>query len=582
MATAYSSEVAVGSNIVRLKVDYSGTDATCTIQVRRNSAWTDYWADSNASITFNGTTKSTPYSYSGTIGTSFMDLCSSSGFSVSTSGGSYNWTFSNPSGGVLGCSGTITIPSQGSAPSGGYITTVVRGTNSFTFTGGITSWGNPNSGRMEFVVLKSAYTTGGIPQYYTQLPQDTMSGTATVDNNSSTSGSPAWTIQPNTKYYVGIYASNGSADYRYDGGQYTTLAAAATVSTGTVTSSSIVINYSTAADGGEYSKSIQYSLDGTTWVTGATVSTGSVSSGSFTISGLTPGTSYSIQTRTSTAAGNSVGATLSVTTSAIAPTGGSITNISTTADSITATVAISSWGGSTTSAHKELTVHVPPDTVATAGLPHRYTGDDTTNLSGTFTVDNNSSTVGTPVFNISPNTSYNLGVYAKNNAGELRYVYPSNPVTTKAAAATVSAGTPSGTSVAISYSTAADGGVYDKEIQYSLDGTTWTTGATVTGGAAASGSFTITLPVGPNSVQTRVHTTAGDTAGATLTIVIAAPSKIYVPVEVSGSIVRKEASKIYVPVEVSGTIVRKAVSKVYVPVYDSTSQTYKRKSAFEA
>lgn len=90
---------------------------------------------------------------------------------------------------------------------------------------------------------------------------------------------------------------------------------AATVSAGTVTETTADINYSTSADGGFYNKTIEYSIDGgATWNTGATVSTGSASSGSFTITGLTAGTTYSVQTRTTTTAGSSVGSTLSITT----------------------------------------------------------------------------------------------------------------------------------------------------------------------------------------------------------------------------------------------------------------------------
>lgn len=115
MATAYSQDVQIGSyNIIRLRVEYSGTSAHCYIEFTRNSAWTDTWNDPNASITFNGTTVSAPYYYSGTVtpGT-YIQLCDAGGFAVSASGGTYNWSFDNPtSGAVLGCSGTITIPAQ--------------------------------------------------------------------------------------------------------------------------------------------------------------------------------------------------------------------------------------------------------------------------------------------------------------------------------------------------------------------------------------------------------------------------------------------------------------------------------------
>ena len=91
MATAYSGEVSIGTyNRIRIKCDYSGTSATCTVQFRRTQAYSGWWGDSTAKLTFNGVTKNAGYSYSGTVGTSWVNLVTVSGYSVSTSGGTYN------------------------------------------------------------------------------------------------------------------------------------------------------------------------------------------------------------------------------------------------------------------------------------------------------------------------------------------------------------------------------------------------------------------------------------------------------------------------------------------------------------
>ena len=203
------------------------------------------------------------------------------------------------------------------------------------------------------------------------------------------------------------------------------------------------------------------------------------------------------------------------------PNNGYITNISTTEDSITATVGVS-WNGNTSNVGKELCVLQPPDTVETAGMPQYYMNDTTTATETTFTVDNDSQKANNPQFSIGPNTAYNIGIYAKNSSGDYRYTYPDNPVVTKSAAATVSASSIGATSVTIDYSTSADGGYYDKEIQYSIDGgNTWTTGATVTTGAVETGSFTISgLSSGAvYNIQTRVATYAGDTVGSTVSVI---------------------------------------------------------------
>lgn len=308
MATAYSDEVAVGSyNRIRLRVEYSGTSATCYMEFRRTSSYTGAWADSQASITFNGTTKSAPYSYSGTVGTSWVQLCNASGFTVSTSGGTYSWSFNNPGGSsVLGCSGTIVIGSQASAPSDPTISNVSTTSSTLTGTLSLSSWGYPDSGRFEYYFGTTSATTDD----YTLSPASGYSSakTTTINKTSLTS---------NQTYYVRYRVWNQQLNNPSGlilGGPYITLAPAPTVSISSTTSSSVTIAYSTSADGGYYSKSIQYSIDGgTAWVTGATVSSGSAASGTYTISGLTFGTTYSVQTRVSTTAGTTAGETLSVT-----------------------------------------------------------------------------------------------------------------------------------------------------------------------------------------------------------------------------------------------------------------------------
>lgn len=116
-----------------------------------------------------------------------------------------------------------------------------------------------------------------------------------------------------------------------------TAAEAATIEIGGISDTEVVLNWSTAADGGYRPKNVQYSLDGgTTWVTMATVADGSASSGSFTISGLNPSSQYSIMTRTYNGV-SAQGDTLLVTT--IASTGfyGSVNDES--------TLAIDIYGG---------------------------------------------------------------------------------------------------------------------------------------------------------------------------------------------------------------------------------------------
>lgn len=317
MATAYSNEVSVGTyNRIRLRVEYSGTSADCHIEFRRTSAYTGTWGDTDAQITLNGITQSAPYWYSGTVDSSWRTIADASGFTVPISGGTLSWNFNNPGGSsVLGCSGTIDIPAQTVAPSGGFLSSVVPGTDSFTITGGISSFGTPASGTVRMGVAQRDFQQAGVAQYAASF--NTLSSTVTINNSSTRINNPQFTIGPNNTYYIGLYAQNsGSAEYRYTGGQYTTIPLAPTVALDSVTDTTATFSYSTVADGGALTKTIEYSLDGTTWYTGTTVSTGSASSGTFTITGLTAGTTYNVQTRVTTSAGSTAGPTVIVTTSA--------------------------------------------------------------------------------------------------------------------------------------------------------------------------------------------------------------------------------------------------------------------------
>lgn len=329
MATVYSSEVAIGTyNRIRIKCDYSGTAATLTIQFRRTSSYTGTWGDTQATLTFNGTEKAAAYNYSGTVGTSWVDLRASiSGYTVSTAGGTYNWRFNNPgSSSVLGCSGTITIPSQGTAPTGLSLSSTSAGPDWVKGTVAVTGWGGLGDASTRYKnlsVMKTNDKTTSVRRYQ-RVYGNALSSVVTV-NNSTEYGT--MTIVPNTKYWLWWYATNGTQDTQSPTTSTTiiyTTAKAPTVSVSNYTTTTATISYSTTADGGAYSKKIQYSLDGTNWSTGATVSSASATSGTYTISGLTPNKAYSIRTRVSTTAGTTTGSTLSVTTLSDAKLYGSV------------------------------------------------------------------------------------------------------------------------------------------------------------------------------------------------------------------------------------------------------------------
>ena len=126
-------------------------------------------------------------------------------------------------------------------------------------------------------------------------------------------------LQPNTQYGLVAYAMGGGEENVsavHDG----TLPAPglSDVHISGVTATTVTVHYTTAADGGYYPKSIKYQLNSSgDFVTGATVASGSATSGEFTVSGLTPGTTYTISFRVSTTAGNTSSGIRSFTTVAV-------------------------------------------------------------------------------------------------------------------------------------------------------------------------------------------------------------------------------------------------------------------------
>ena len=224
MATAYSGEVSIGTyNRIRIKCDYSGTSATCTVQFRRTQAYSGYWGDSRATLTFNGTTKSTPYSYSGTVGTSWINLASASGYSVSASGGTYNWSFSNPGGGVLGCSGTLTISPSATLPSDLNIDFVSATYDSVTLDTTVGNWGSGSNPQRQAFILEEPYVAGVEKYRSGDIGGDTGVVRLTVGSWSGFDWDvPSFKIYGCHQYHTGLWANTSAGATRLQGPQFYT------------------------------------------------------------------------------------------------------------------------------------------------------------------------------------------------------------------------------------------------------------------------------------------------------------------------------------------------------------------------
>lgn len=136
--------------------------------------------------------------------------------------------------------------------------------------------------------------------------------------------------------------------------------------------------------------------------------------------------------------------------------------------------------------------------------------------SATITVNNNSTRLTS--LSIAPNTTYHYGLYAYNTVTDNNTV-PGTFTTAPAQLASVSVAQ-SGATATVSYSTSSDGGAASKAIQYSTDGSTWTTGDTVSTGQASSGTFSFTIPAGTSTLYFRA---LGSVAGEVTQISLSEP-----------------------------------------------------------
>ena len=288
---------------------------TVTLSGMKIALTTRYSSTGSDNLWFevNGTRTSYKVSASGTsLGTHTLNNTS---FSVSTTQTSANvgWKSSDNYTGSF----NVTFPSGASAPTGLAASNVVATKNSFSATVSITGWGNgaTDARYREFQVWTYNASSFVEPRRYQAATGTALSSTITCNNSSSGS----LTITPNTRYTLGVYANNGNASTGSQRvGDYVTLPDELTdKAVSNIQTKSITITAKTKADGNFYAKEIQYSLNNSTWTTGATISSGSVSNVSFNITGLTPGTNYTIYLRVKTTAGTTSCGSLTAKTKSV-------------------------------------------------------------------------------------------------------------------------------------------------------------------------------------------------------------------------------------------------------------------------
>ena len=418
-------------------------------------------------------------------------------FTADTSSTSRQFRFLNSDGdGVIYFD--FTFPQGYTAPDTPTVN-ITSDVDSLAITWGTASFGNPSSGTVYLFGSPSNPPT-------TQLASKTTTGNTTYNYTS---------LDSNTMYYFISYADNGQKVSATVKKNRATKALAPTVSVDSVSGDSITIAYTTATDGNAYAKTLEYSLDGgTTWVTGATVSTGTATGGTYTITGLSPGQIYVINTRVRTTIGTTTGATLSTTTGPNTP---SVTAQSDSPTSIQIAYLedafnsstgrkLDLYGGTTTTPSTLLETQTSPieseiyayhHTGLLSNKRYYYRAVATATFSG---VDVSASSADYEVYTFAPKPTINYVNWQEFS-------------------------TPSTQLFSVSVAVPADEGGLTKTVQYrtTVNGTTtpWTTLDTVSSGSATTvtGSFTITNNTSSTytgTFETRTVTTAG-TAGTNST-----------------------------------------------------------------
>lgn len=347
MAEVYSGYYTTGTYTkTRVKVVYSGTSATAYLLYTRTNTYSGQTGQTNGTFTFGGQTVTYTKYFTGQQTDATV---TSVNFTISTAGGTYSGSTTGTSPNLFAFSGSVTIPSQATAPTGLAMSNLSRGVDSFTATVSVTGWGGAGDSSTRYRELEVwTKSDSGLVTPYRFKPVwgDTLSSSITVDNNSGYPTSNPLTIIPNKMYTIGIYATNGT--YATGGqrqGNYSTKAPAPTVSKTSVTTNSGTFSYSIPNQGGQYSIALQYSLNsGSTWTTAATLTGSGAKTGTFTVSGLSAYTTYSMQTRTSTDAGQTSGSTVSFTTNGVAPTTPTTSVTNASASSNTVTYGTTSFG----------------------------------------------------------------------------------------------------------------------------------------------------------------------------------------------------------------------------------------------
>ena len=206
--------------------------------------------------------------------------------------------------------------------------------------------------------------------------------------------------------------------------------------------------------------------------------------------------------------------TVALPTFASAPTGLTVTVGSVHTDGAEFNVSITSYGNPASVNGRFIEAGIAGQNSWTS--PSLRSAIETNTKSAEILV-NNSSTK-TTTLTIKPNKQYWYGGAASNTQASREKIF--GQFVTLAVCPAISIAGRTSDSVTLRYVAAADGGYYNKTVQYSVNGGEWTTAVVITTGNATTGTFIINnLTAGEEyTIQTRVVTTAGTMPGQTIVL----------------------------------------------------------------
>lgn len=308
MATVYSDYYTTGTYTkTRVRVDYSGTSATATLLYTRTNSY--YTQAGTATFTFGG--QSVSFTGFSDTGPSYDKVVCSVNFTIASSGGTYSGSTSG-SPGLFAFSGSVFIPSQASAPSNGSIGPLSTYWDQNAYEVCIkttaTTVNDGGAALTEFSMIAAGtpYTDSGYPSNE-RIAVPCTNGLGNVISNSRTYRQTTYTMQANALVYTGIYAQNSAGGYRFKtaDGAPTIITAPASfeILSPTVTATSAEFHVYTSDDGGYYDKTLQYRLNGGSWINWTVVQDMFSDDIVLDITGLTPDTWYTLECQVVTPAG---------------------------------------------------------------------------------------------------------------------------------------------------------------------------------------------------------------------------------------------------------------------------------------